>query len=85
MTLAPGRMLHGVSLSIGSADPLNHTYLTALRQMARRFAPAWIPDHLCWTEVGGHNLHDLLPLPYTDAVVRWLHEGLRRIRQNQKC
>src|SRR5216684_2341523 len=52
-------VMHGVSLSIGSTDPLNRDYLTALHAMARRFAPAWISDHLCWTGVGGHNLHDL--------------------------
>jgi uncharacterized protein (UPF0276 family) len=55
-------VMHGVSLSIGSSDPLNRTYLDALRCAARRFKPAWVSDHLCWTGVNGRNLHDLLPL-----------------------
>jgi uncharacterized protein (UPF0276 family) len=73
-------VMHGVSLSIGSTDPLNRGYLRELRTMARRFEPAWISDHLCWTGVGGRNLHDLLPLPYTEEVVRHVS---RRIRQVQ--
>lgn len=73
-------VMHGVSLSVGSADPLNRDYLTALREMARRFEPAWISDHLCWTGVGGHNLHDLLPLPYTDEVVRYAAARIRRVQ-----
>jgi len=73
-------VLHGVSLSLGSTDPLNRAYLRQLAQLARRFAPAWISDHLCWTGVGGHNLHDLLPLPYTDDTVAHV---VRRIRDAQ--
>jgi uncharacterized protein (UPF0276 family) len=73
-------VMHGVSLSIGSADPLNLDYLTSLRSMAGRFEPAWISDHLCWTGVGGHNLHDLLPLPYTDEVVRYVAARIRRVQ-----
>ncbi len=61
--------LHGVSLSIGSTDPLDRDYLQQLKHLARRTAPAWISDHLCWTGVGGHNLHDLLPLPYTEEAI----------------
>jgi uncharacterized protein (UPF0276 family) len=72
--------LHGVSLSVGSTDPLNRGHLRRLAELAGRFAPAWISDHLCWTGVGGRNLHDLLPLPYTDDVVT--HVG-RRIRDTQ--
>ena len=63
-------VMHGVSMSIGSTDPLNRDYLRALRALARRVEPAWISDHLCWTGVGGRNLHDLLPLPYTEEAVR---------------
>jgi uncharacterized protein (UPF0276 family) len=70
-------VLHGVSLSIGSTDPLNREYLKQLSSLAERFQPAWISDHLCWTGVGGHNLHDLLPLPYTEEALRHV---VRRIR-----
>ena len=73
-------VLHGVSLSVGSTDPLNRDHLRRLAELARRFAPAWISDHLCWTGVGGHNLHDLLPLPYTDDTVTHV---ARRIRDAQ--
>jgi hypothetical protein len=58
-------VLHGVSLSIGSTDPLDEAYLNRLAGLARRYEPAWVSDHLCWTSVGGHHAHDLLPLPYT--------------------
>jgi len=73
-------VMHGVSLSIGSTDPLNRNYLRDLAALARRVEPAWISDHLCWTGVGGRNLHDLLPLPHTEEAV--LHTA-RRIRDVQ--
>ncbi len=60
---------HGVSLSIGSTDPLDRDYLERLRALAERVEPAWISDHLCWTGVGGYNSHDLLPLPYTEEAL----------------
>jgi uncharacterized protein (UPF0276 family) len=62
-------VMHGVSLSIGSTDPLDHAYLKALKSLAGRVEPQWISDHLCWTGLGGKNLHDLLPLPYTAEAV----------------
>lgn len=61
--------LHGVSLNVGSVDPLDRGYLDALAELARRCEPAWISDHLCWTGVAGHNLHDLMPLPHAEAAV----------------
>mgnify|MGYP001225183964 CR=1 FL=1 len=70
-------VLHGVSLSIGSTDPLSEDYLRQLAALADRIDPAWISDHLCWGSVGGHYAHDLLPLPYTeealDHVVARIH------------
>ena len=62
-------VLHGVSLSIGSTDPLDADYLERLRALAARVEPAWVSDHLCWTGIGGHNAHDLLPLPYTEEAL----------------
>jgi len=73
-------VLHGVSLSIGSADSLNATYLRQLRALAQRCEPAWISDHLCWTGVGGHNLHDLLPLPYTEEAIAHVVERVQRVQ-----
>ena len=62
-------VMHGVSLSIGSADPLNSDYLKQLKALADRIEPHWISDHLCWTGVGRKNLHDLMPLPYTEEAI----------------
>lgn len=62
-------VLHGVSLSIGSSDPLDLEYLKALKALADRVQPAWMSDHLCWTGVASKNIHDLLPLPYTREAI----------------
>lgn len=72
--------MHGVSLSIGSTAPLDRAYLAELKALAARIEPAWISDHLCWTGVAGKNLHDLLPLPYTEEA---LEHVVRRIRTVQ--
>ncbi len=61
--------MHGVSLSIGSTDPLDVDYLRELKQLAGHVEPIWISDHLCWTGNGGINSHDLLPLPYTEEAI----------------
>lgn len=63
-------VMHGVSLSIGSTDPLDIEYLRQLKSLAQRVQPAWISDHLCWTGTQTLNLHDLLPLPYTRQSLR---------------
>ncbi len=73
-------VLHGVSLNLGSADPLNPQYLDQLVELARRSEPAWISDHLCWTGVEGGNLHDLLPLPYTEGVIRHVAARIERVQ-----
>ena len=62
-------VMHGVSLSIGSTDPLDCEYLADVRALAARIEPHWISDHLCWTGIEGRNLHDLLPLPYTEEAL----------------
>jgi uncharacterized protein (UPF0276 family) len=62
-------VLHGVSLSIGSADPLDARYLDRLHALIARIEPAWISDHLCWTSIDGCHAHDLLPLPYTEEAL----------------
>jgi len=73
-------VMHGVSLSIGSSDPLNWDYLKRVKQLADRINPAWISDHLCWTGVDGKNMHDLLPLPYTEET---LNHIIPRVKQVQ--
>ena len=62
-------VMHGVSLSIGSTDPIDLDYLAQVRTLAKRIEPHWISDHLCWTGIEGRNLHDLLPLPYTEEAL----------------
>jgi uncharacterized protein (UPF0276 family) len=61
--------MHGVSLSIGATEPLDRGYLADLKALAARVEPVWISDHLCWTGVAGLNMHDLLPLPYTEEAL----------------
>lgn len=61
--------LHGVSMSIGSADGLKTEYLARLKRLADRIDPLWVSDHLCWTGIDGFNSHDLLPLPYTSEAL----------------
>ena len=62
-------VMHGVSLSIASTAPFDMDYPRALKGLAARVNPKWISDHLCWTGVHGVNLHDLLPIPYTEEAV----------------
>ena len=62
-------VMHGVSMSIGSIDPLDLNYLSALKALAARVEPAWLSDHLCWTGAHATNLHDLMPLPYTEEAI----------------
>ena len=73
-------VMHGVSLSIGGTDPLDQNYLTQLKQLAERVQPRWISDHLCWTGQGGHNIHDLLPLPYNDDVIKHVAQRVRQVQ-----
>ena len=62
-------VMHGVSLSIGSTDPLDREYLKELRALRDRCGARWVSDHLCWTGVAGKNTHDLLPMPYTEEAL----------------
>jgi len=73
-------VMHGVSLSIGGTDPLDLGYLRELKALADRIQPGWISDHLCWTGVNHQNLHDLLPLPYTEAALRHLGDRVSQVQ-----
>jgi uncharacterized protein (UPF0276 family) len=73
-------VLHGVSLSIGSCDPINKDYLTSLNELIHKIDPPWISDHLCWTGVQGENLHDLLPLPYTQECLELIVNKLQQVQ-----
>jgi uncharacterized protein (UPF0276 family) len=72
--------LHGVSLSIGSTSPLDLEYLAQVKALASHVDPEWISDHLCWTGVSGKNLHDLLPLPYTEEAVTHVASRVRTVQ-----
>ncbi len=62
-------IIHGVSMSIGSAGGLDGDYLKKLKQLERRVNPLWVSDHLCWTRTSAHNSHDLLPMPLTGEAL----------------
>ena len=73
-------VMHGVSLSIGSTDPLDYDYLSRLKQLADEVQPAWVSDHLCWNSVDHINSHDLLPLPYHDDAVSHVVERVQQVQ-----
>ena len=73
--------LHGVSMSIGSTDPLDHEYLRKLKALAARTRAHWVSDHLCWTGVMGRNVHDLLPMPYTEEALRHTVARVKTVSQ----
>lgn len=73
-------VMHGVSMSVGSTDPLNLTYLKQLKELADFVKPVWISDHLCWTGVAHINTHDLLPLPLTIESLNHVSERVNQIQ-----
>ena len=74
-------VMHGVSMSIGGTDPLDMQYLSQLKSLAQRVQPCWISDHLCWTAQGGHNLHDLLPLPYNEDAIKHVASRVKQVQE----
>lgn len=73
-------VMHGVSMSIASTAELNMDYLQKLKDLAERVKPQWISDHLCWTGVHGVNLHDLLPVPYTEEALNHIVERVKTVQ-----
>ena len=73
-------VMHGVALSIGGSDALDLDYLRRVKTLAARIEPEWISDHLCWTGIDGLNMHDLLPLPYTEDTLRHVVERVQRVQ-----
>jgi uncharacterized protein (UPF0276 family) len=73
-------VMHGVSLSIGSDEPLDRAYLADLKALAERVEPLWISDHLCWTGIDAHNSHDLLPLPYDAPALQCVVDNIGRVQ-----
>jgi uncharacterized protein len=74
-------VLHGVSLSIGGVDPLDDAYLAGVAALCRELEPPAVSDHLCWTGHGGHNTHDLLPLPYTEEALAHVVTRVARVQE----
>jgi uncharacterized protein len=70
--------MHGVAMNLGSLDPLDTDYLLSIKTLAQRVEPAIVSDHICWTGFAGKQLHDLLPLPYTEEAVVHLSARIRR-------
>ena len=73
-------VMHGVSMSIGTPEGPSEEYLGALKTLMRRVEPLWVSDHLCWTGVHGRNMHDLLPLPYTEETIKHVVRNVRRVQ-----
>lgn len=73
-------VMHGVSMSIGSADPLNFDYLGKLKRLAKDVGARWVSDHLCWTGVAGVNTHDLLPVPLNEGTLKHVVERIRTVQ-----
>ena len=71
---------HGVSMSIGSVDPLDRDYLTRLKKLVARVGAPWCSDHLCFTGVNGVVVNDLLPLPYTKEAIAHVVERVKRVQ-----
>ncbi|NEO92098.1 MAG: DUF692 domain-containing protein [Moorea sp. SIO3G5] len=77
--------LHGVGMSLGSTDPLDLEYLTNLKELAQQIEPAYISDHLSWISVNGHYLNDLIPLPYTEAVMEHVAQRILQAQEFLGC
>ncbi len=73
-------VMHGVSMSIGSTDPLDFDYLKQVKDLASRVQAKWVSDHLCWTGVQQKNMHDLLPLPYTEEALKHVVERIKQVQ-----
>ncbi|MAZ77617.1 MAG: hypothetical protein CMF39_02960 [Legionellaceae bacterium] len=73
-------VMHGVSLSVGSSDPLDMDYIHQLKTLADQFEVSWLSDHLCWSSIGQTHLHDLLPLPYTEETVEHVVSRIKQVQ-----
>ena len=71
---------HGVTMSIGSTDPLDMEYLKKLKAFLNRIGSPWTSDHLCFTMVDHTNLNELVPIPFTNEAVKNCVERLKIIQ-----
>jgi uncharacterized protein (UPF0276 family) len=77
--------LHGVGMSLGSADPLNFDYLARLKKLAKKIEPVYISDHLAWISIDGRHVHDLLPLPYTEETLTHFADRVCQVQDYLGC
>jgi len=73
-------VVHGVSMSVGSPDPVNRVFLAKIKALAKRVRAVWVSDHVCWTGVAGRNLHDLLPMPYSEEALKHMVKKIRQVQ-----
>jgi len=73
-------VVHGVSMSVGSPDPVDRSFLAKIKALAKRVRAVWVSDHVCWTGVAGRNLHDLLPMPYSEEALKHMVKKIRQIQ-----
>jgi uncharacterized protein (UPF0276 family) len=74
-------VLHGVSLSIASTDPLDKNYLKRLKRLIDRIDPAIVSDHCCWTGVNGQNVHDLMPVPFNEEAIQHIANRVDQVQE----
>jgi uncharacterized protein (UPF0276 family) len=70
-------VVHGVSLSVGSTDPLDLGYVEKVKRLADEVDAVWVSDHVCWTGVLGLNTHDLVAIPFTEESLTHVVERVR--------
>jgi uncharacterized protein (UPF0276 family) len=73
-------VVHGVSMSIGSPDPVDRVFMAKIKALAKRVRAVWVSDHVCWTGVAGRNLHDLLPMPYSEEALKHVVKKIRQVQ-----
>jgi uncharacterized protein (UPF0276 family) len=78
-------VMHGVSLSIGSTDPLNLEFIQSLKKLTKRYNVPYVSDHLCWTGILGRNTHDLLPVPLTESTLKHVVGRIRQVQDMLEC
>jgi uncharacterized protein (UPF0276 family) len=73
-------VVHGVSMSVGSTDPVDRVFMNKIKALAKRVKAVWVSDHVCWTGVAGRNLHDLLPMPYSEEALKHMVKKIRQVQ-----
>ena len=73
-------VMHGVSMSLGSVDPLDMNYLAQVKELAERTNAKWVSDHMCFTGLDGINAHDLLPLPCTEETIKHVSNKIKQVQ-----